>query len=89
MKSRNELMVIIKNALVETLNTSVDKINEETRLVNDLAAESIDFLDIVSEVEKEVDFEMDIKTLISQSKHKNDVTVGEMVSYLEKTLEQK
>lgn len=86
MKSKDELLKIVKDALSDTLNTDAGKISEETRLVHDLAAESIDFLDIVSELEKEVDYEVDFKALMASSKHKNDVTVGEIVSHLSEKL---
>lgn len=81
-KTKEELLDIVKAALAETLNTDEDDVKEGTLLVHDLAAESIDFLDIVSELEKEVDYEVDFKALMSNSKHKNDITVGEIVSHL-------
>lgn len=86
MKSKDELLVIVKSALADTLNTKAADLKEETRLVNDLSAESIDFLDIVSELEKEVDYEVDFKALMASSKHKNDVTIGEIVSHLQEKL---
>lgn len=86
MKSKDELLAIVKSALADTLNTKAADLKEETRLVNDLSAESIDFLDIVSELEKEVDYEVDFKALMASSKHKNDVTIGEIVSHLQEKL---
>jgi acyl carrier protein len=86
MKTRDELLTIVKSALADTLNKKAGDLKEETRLVHDLAAESIDFLDIVSELEKEVDYEVDFKALMANSKNKNDVTVGEIVSHLEEKL---
>lgn len=86
MKSKDELLVIVKSALADTLNTKAADLKEETRLVNDLSAESIDFLDIVSELEKEVDYEVDFKALMASSKHKNDVTIGEIVAHLQEKL---
>jgi acyl carrier protein len=86
MKTREELSTIVKAALADTLNTKTASLTDETRLVNDLAAESIDFLDIVSELEKEVDYEVDFKALMAGSKHKNDITIGEIVTHLSEKL---
>ena len=86
MKTTEELSTIVKAALADTLNTKTAALTDDTRLVHDLAAESIDFLDIVSELEKEVDYEVDFKALMASSKHKNDITIGEIVTHLSEKL---
>ena len=42
----------IRNILAEVLSADPDTINEDSNLVSDLAAESIDFVDIAFHVEK-------------------------------------
>ena len=42
----------IRNILAEVLSADSDSINEDSNLVSDLAAESIDFVDIAFHVEK-------------------------------------
>ena len=52
MPSADEIFGKIKEALVDALGVDDDEVTAEARLVGDLGAESIDFLDIVFRLEK-------------------------------------
>jgi acyl carrier protein len=52
MLTKDEIYEKIKGALVEALGVDEDEVKPEATLVNDLGAESIDFLDIVFRLEK-------------------------------------
>jgi acyl carrier protein len=50
--SREEIMEKVTETLVDALGVDDDEVTEEATLVDDLGAESIDFLDIVFRLEK-------------------------------------
>lgn len=52
MPTKDEVFQKIRAALVEALGVDDDEVTPEARLVGDLGAESIDFLDIVFRLEK-------------------------------------
>jgi acyl carrier protein len=52
MATREEVMEKVTETLVDALGVDDDEITEEAVLVDDLGAESIDFLDIVFKLEK-------------------------------------
>ncbi len=52
MVNKNEVYEKIKTCLVDALGVDEDEIKPEARIMNDLGAESIDFLDIVFRLEK-------------------------------------
>ncbi|MDA1159238.1 MAG: acyl carrier protein [Planctomycetota bacterium] len=52
MASRDEIFAKVQEALVDALGVDDDEVTEEATLVDDLGAESIDFLDIVFRLEK-------------------------------------
>ena len=52
MPNQDEIFDKIKTALVEALSVDEDEVTPEAKLVGDLGAESIDFLDIMFRVEK-------------------------------------
>ena len=52
MASRDEIFEKVQEALVDALGVDDDEVTEEATLVDDLGAESIDFLDIVFRLEK-------------------------------------
>lgn len=51
-KSRDEIFAQVQNTLVDALGVDEEEVTEEATLINDLGAESIDFLDIVFRLEK-------------------------------------
>ena len=52
MATREEIMEKVTETLVDALGVDDDEVTEEATLVDDLGAESIDFLDIVFRLEK-------------------------------------
>lgn len=52
MPNQDEIFSKVKTALVDALGIDDDEVTPEARLVGDLGAESIDFLDIVFRLEK-------------------------------------
>lgn len=52
MASRNEIFEKVQETLVDALGVDDDEVTEDATLVDDLGAESIDFLDIVFRLEK-------------------------------------
>ncbi len=50
--SRDEIFKNVQEVLVEALGVDDDEVSKESRLMEDLGAESIDFLDIVFRLEK-------------------------------------
>ena len=52
MASRDEIFEKVQETMVDALGVDDDEVTEEATLVDDLGAESIDFLDIVFRLEK-------------------------------------
>ncbi|MGZ0168429.1 MAG: acyl carrier protein [Planctomycetales bacterium] len=52
MASRDEIFAKVQETLVDALGVDDDEVTEEATLVDELGAESIDFLDIVFRLEK-------------------------------------
>jgi acyl carrier protein len=51
--NRTEIFTRVKNVVVEALGVDDDEVTEDATLIQDLGAESIDFLDIVFRLEKD------------------------------------
>jgi len=58
MASREEIFEGVQEALVEALGVDDDEVTPEATLVNDLGAESIDFLDVFFRLEKTFDIKI-------------------------------
>ena len=56
--SREEIYTKVRKTLIEALGVDDDEITEDARLMEDLGAESIDFLDIVFRLEKSFDIKI-------------------------------
>jgi acyl carrier protein len=56
--SREDIYEKVKDTLIEALGVDDDEITEDARLMDDLGAESIDFLDIVFRLEKSFDIKI-------------------------------
>ena len=56
--SRDEIYEKVKDTLIEALGVDDDEVTEEAQLMDDLGAESIDFLDIVFRLEKAFDIKI-------------------------------
>ncbi len=58
MPSPDEIFEKVREALVEALGVDDDEVTPDAKLVSDLGAESIDFLDIVFRLEKAFDIKI-------------------------------
>jgi len=56
--SHDEVYAKVQETLIDALGVDDDEITEEARLMDDLGAESIDFLDIVFRLEKAFDIKI-------------------------------
>lgn len=65
----------IKGLLVEAMRIPEEKITEEADLKNDLGINSIDFADLIFQLEEEIGIEIDDDPHVK--------TVGDLVRYLE------
>ncbi|HHY96659.1 acyl carrier protein [Acholeplasma equifetale] len=70
----------VKNIIAEELSIDESKIQLDSRLIEDLGADSIDAVQLMMRVEEEFDIEVSDEVL-SELK-----SVKELVSYLEKTV---
>lgn len=71
----------IKEIIVDQLDIDEDKITMDTNFQNDLEADSLDIFQIISELEDELDVEIDTDESIE--------TVKDLVEYIEKMQEDK
>lgn len=62
--SNLELNNVISTALREVLRNPQLKVNSESLLIGDLGLESIDFLDLTSELENSIGLEVDFKEVV-------------------------
>ena len=69
----------VRDILAETLMTDKKNIRREKTLVDDLGADSIDFVEIVLELEKA--FGITIKD--DEAEHLNEWTVGDLYKFVE------
>jgi acyl carrier protein len=58
MPSSEEVFDKVKETLIDALGLDDDEVTQEATLIDDLGAESIDFLDIVFRLEKEFDIKI-------------------------------
>ena len=66
--------------IVEKLNVSVEEVIPSAHFFNDLGADSLDQVELVMELEKEFDLHIDDEQAAALQ------TVGNVMEYLEKTL---
>lgn len=62
---------IIANTLRQVLNNPQLKVTPESLLIEDLGLESIDFLDLTSELENSIGMEVDFREVIKYMKTQN------------------
>lgn len=74
--TNNEVFIKVKAIIADKLAVDEDKITRESSFVNDLKADSMDILDLVSGFEEEFDI------TIPDEKGRTFETVGEVVDYL-------
>ena len=70
--TQEEIFGKVKGTLIEALNVDDDQVTPEARLVADLGAESIDFLDIVFRLEREFNIKIPRGELFPESIFQGD-----------------
>ncbi len=80
MKSQTEILAAVQKSIATVLNRDLAEIGAEANLVDDLGAESIDFLDISSELEKMLNVEVNFND-IAGGKSSN-LTVKRIVDHI-------
>lgn len=81
-----ELIGKVQESIAEVLDLEVNEVTLESKIMADLGAESIDLLDIASELEKIVNKEVDFSKMRSSSDaDETDIIVGKLISFI-KTL---
>lgn len=71
----------IRNLVAEKLNVDIEDIKMETSFSDDLEADSISLFELVMSIEDEFDIEIDDDNI------ENISTVGDIVHYLEETID--
>ena len=71
------VLEILIELLCEQLDIEADEVNENTDIVNDLGADSLDVVDLVMTLEEEFDTEIPDEDI------ENLKTVGDIVKYIE------
>ena len=85
--TEQEVFGHVDHAIKTVLNNPSLKVTTDAKLIDDLGIESIDLLDISSELEKSVGRELDFKELTSQAsaaqgRSARDLRVSDLVTYL-------
>lgn len=74
--NREEVFGKVKSIIIEQLGIETDAVKETATFVEDLAADSLDIVELVMQIEEE--FEMQI----SDADAEKIVTVGDVVDYI-------
>ena len=72
----------IKKVTADLLNVNIDSVQEESRFVEDLGAESIQSMELVAAFEEEFDIEMDEDEALAVK------TVGDAAKFIDNILDQ-
>jgi acyl carrier protein len=67
----------VRDIIVDQLDAAADDVKAEASIIDDLGADSLDVVDLISSVEDEFDVE------IPDEEVENIKTVGDIVSYIE------
>ena len=87
--TNQDLMATIQKVIRDVLNNQSMEIKSESRLLDDLGLESIDLLDISSEIENSIGKELDFKDVAAFAKKSGgtadlkSITVGHLIAYIE------
>ena len=71
-----EILEKVKKIIVEGLGVSEDRVNKEASFVEDLAADSLDIVELIMSLEEEFDIE------IPDSEAEKISTVGDVIEYI-------
>lgn len=66
----------VKEILAEELDVEEENINLDSKIKDDLGADSLDLFELISKIEDEIDVTID------EEDYKKLVTVGDIVSYI-------
>lgn len=77
MATKEEIFTTVADVLVESLAVEKEEVSQESTLVDDLGAESIDLLEIVFNLEKKFDVKIDRSELIPEDLFTNPEYVVE------------
>ena len=80
--TNSEIFEKVKEIVKEQLGVQEDAINMESTFVDDLAADSLDIVELVMDIEEEFGIE------IPDEKAETIVTVGDVVNYIAKCKEE-
>jgi len=86
--NREEVFTKVSDSIRTVLNKQPDDIKGPAKIMGDLGAESIDFLDISFELENSLGFDVDFKEIISTlrisdgNESRNDLTMDEVVNFI-------
>lgn len=76
--SEKEIFEKLKTIVVDQLGVNEENVTMEATFVDDLAADSLDIVELVMNIEEEFDLE------IPDSAAEKIVTIGDVVKYIEK-----
>lgn len=74
--NEQEIFEKVKAIVVEQLGVDEEKVRKEATFVDDLAADSLDIVELVMGIEEEFDIEID------DSEAEKIVTIGDVVEYI-------
>ena len=74
--SNEEIFEKLKSIVVEQLGVEADAVKEEATFVDDLAADSLDIVELIMQIEEE--FEMEIPDTDAEK----IATIGDVVNYI-------
>ena len=74
--NEQEIYEKVKVIVVEQLGVEEEKVTKEATFVDDLAADSLDIVELVMSIEEEFDIEID------DSEAEKIVTIGDVVEYI-------
>lgn len=86
MSPETTLLPKIVESICAVLNSDASEVKPESRLISDLGAESIDFLDISCELEKLLGREIDFKEVVAFTKQQpgnqgSNLSVNDILKY--------
>jgi acyl carrier protein len=88
--SQTDLLNSIKDSIKDVVNNQKLHIEPTSKLIDDLGLESIDFLDLSSEIENTIGFELDFKEVVEYLKQTTggatdikSVTVQNLIDFIE------
>ena len=76
MMNEQEIFEKVKDIVVEQLGVEAEKVTKEATFVDDLAADSLDIVELVMSIEEEFDIE------IADSEAEKIVTIADVVEYI-------